>query len=132
VSGDAVNAKVTINNNLDGDRYYLGGAGQRKQPIAGRYQVSAEFDADFKDWTAFNRVLNNTYASVVLTLPGAVIGHAYTYSLVLTMNMATVGDAPKISGPGRIGQPLKMEAYDDGTGTGSILTAVYQTTDTAP
>lgn len=132
VSGDGLDCKITINNNLDGDRYYLGGAGQRKQPIAGRFEVTAEVGGDFSNWTAFNRVLNNTYTELELTLTGPLIEDAYYAQLVLTMNVATVGDPPSISGPGRIGQPLKFEAYDDGTGPGSIITALYRSTDETP
>ena len=131
VVGDLNSCSIQVKRNLDGARYPLGSSGKRKQPLAQFADITATLDADFADWTNYNRVLNNTQAALIVTLTGAVISHAYTFSLTLTMNVVTDGTAPTLSGPGRISQPLKMTALDSGSGAGSALTAVYRSTDSA-
>lgn len=131
VAADVNSCSIEVKNNLDADRFYIGGAGLRKQPIAPVADITATLDADFIDWTAYNRVLSAAATSLVITFQGATISNSYKYQLSITMNVTTDGETPKLTGPGRISQPLKLTAMDDGSGASSALSIVYRTTDSA-
>lgn len=132
VTPDAMSCDIMIDNKLDADRFYLGSAGKRKQPLAPQGEVTAKFDAEFVDWTAYNRVISNTFVPLVVSLVGDTISNAYKYELKFTLNVRTDGEPPKLTGPGRISEPLNLVAMDDGSGPASVLTVLYRTTDSAP
>lgn len=130
-SADLSSVQFDVNNNLDADRFYIGSGGVRKQPLAPQMDITGTAESDFSDWTAYNRFLNGTAATLVTTLVGSTISNAYKYQLQLTANVMTDGDTPSLSGPGRITQPLKFTALDSTAGAGDALTIVYRTTDSA-
>lgn len=129
-SADISSLQVDVANNLDADRFYLG-SGTRKQPLAPQMLITGTCDGDFADWTAYNRFLNGTFATLVCNFDGATISNSYKFGLQITMNVRTDGDTPSLSGPGRIANPLKFTAFDSGSGASSALSIRYRTTDSA-
>lgn len=136
IGGSAVDvAGVTLKgvNPVDEDRYFIGSQ-LRKEPVGNDYRnYTLDIDAEWSDWTAYNRFLNGTEAALVFLIQGAnIIDGAYKYQLQVTCNCRFDGDTPKLDLRKRIMQPLKAKCLDTGSGAGTAITAVYQTTDTTP
>lgn len=127
---DVKSAKLSGNNGLADDRYFLGSQ-LRKQPLeAGMREYLGELEAEFTDLTAYNRYVNGTEAALVLLLRGAVIEGAHNFDLQITANVRFDGETPNVEGGEIVQQPLSFKCLGDTAAT--ALTVVYKTTDTAP
>ena len=60
--------EFSLENNLDGDVYVIGGAGERKSLPAGKVKVSGNLKALFEDLTLYNKAKNDTETSLKITL----------------------------------------------------------------
>lgn len=120
-------------NALDDDRYFIGSQ-LRKEPVNNGYgEYTLDIDAEWVDWTAYNRFINGTEAALVILIQGAnIVDATYKYQLQITTNVRFDGDTPRLDERKRIMQPLKAKALDTGSGPGTAITAVYQTTDSTP
>lgn len=129
-SVDVTECVLKGTNAIDEDRHYLGSR-LRKEQIENEYrEITGELTTDWTAWTDYNRFINGTEASLVLTATGGLIGGAKSYQVIVTANVRTDGDTPEIGGRGRIAQPLKVKVAD--TGAGTPFSLLYITTDSTP
>lgn len=99
------------------DRYGLGTAGLKSQPIVNDYvRPTASVAIEFTDLVAYNYFANGTEVAVRCKFEGATI--ASTYKETLDMNLAAckiVGETPTVGGPDVLEINAPVEVYDDGT-----------------
>lgn len=120
--------KFAGDNALDADDFALGSL-NRAEPVDAKRQVTGEASGNFTDWTDYQRFLDGTMATLEMTATGPEIVPGSPYSLIVSANVRTDGDAPQIGGPGRIAQPLKFKVLQ---GASLGLKIKYITTDTTP
>ena len=136
VGGTAVaavtNASVAGNNNLKTDRFYLGSAGLKKEPLQSGYpEVTGSLDAEFVSQATFYDLhAADTAAALTLTFTGDVISGAYSEYVKITVpEVHFTGDTPKVGGPEVVVQNVEWEAAFDGTNAGVKIE--YMSTDVA-
>lgn len=117
---DVLNWSVQGKNAMKTDRYYIGGtspAVKKEQERNAYSDYSGTLVADFTDLTAYDRFVNGTLATIVLTYTGALTYDAgKNYKCVVTIQNARFdGDTPNVSGPDMLQQTLPFVALDDGT-----------------
>lgn len=136
VGGSAVaqvtDASVTGTNNLKTDRYYLGSAGLKKEPIDNDYpEIGGTLTAEFVDLTTFHdRFVADTAAALVLEFTGALIAATHYEKLTITIPQVRFeGETPKVGGPEVIVQNVPFVGLYDGSAAG--ITIAYMSTDVA-
>ena len=109
--------KVTINNNLDGDGYVIGGGGQRVQMAEGYVDVMASGSFLFTDAALMNKALAGTETSLVITLTrGSGAGTAGNEKLTITIPQGKYDKTnPEITGPAGVLVDLSLGAYLKGS-----------------
>lgn len=136
VAGSSVaavtNASVAGSNNLKTDRFYLGSAGVKAEPIDSDFPtVSGSLAAEFSSAATFyDRFAADSAAALVLEFDGDNIASTYDEILRITVpEVRFTGEAPKVSGPDVVVQNVPFEGLYDGSNAGVKIE--YQTTDTA-
>jgi hypothetical protein len=124
---------ITIENNLDVGRRFIGSR-LIKQPLRnGKVEVSGSVTFEFDALTQYNNFRANTSTTLVFTAQGVLTGVGATskWGCVFTMNKArlTTG-VPVANNEGRIMLPCNFKAYAAGTGTREIIIALTNTTAT--
>jgi hypothetical protein len=121
--------ELTVDNRLNPDDFAFGSALRRDVPEPALREVTGTFNADFTDFTAFNRFVNGTIATLVLKFTGSIIEGALNYEVEFTVNIRTDGETPKVDGPDETRQPLRWMAL--APAAGEPITMRLRTTDTA-
>lgn len=136
VGGSAVasvtNASVAVNNNLKTDRFYLGSAGLKKEPLDNDFpEVTGSLSAEFVDQATFyDRYTGDTAAALVLDFEGDVIDGAYNEQLTITIpEVRFEGETPKVGGPEVVVQNVPFSGHYDGTNAG--IKIEYMSSDTS-
>ena len=130
---NALSAEVNGTNNLKTDRYFLGNAGLKGEPIDSGYpDVSGTFSAEFESADAlYTAFAADTAVALVLTFQADVIASTYYEKLVLTIPQVRLeGETPKAGGPDVLVRSIPFTALYDGSAAG--ITAEYTSVDTAP
>lgn len=117
-------AKFTLNNNLDGNVYVIGGAGKRKCLPEGMADISGEITALFTSASLLSKAVNNTASSLKITLSrGDGLGSSgnesmefYLPDLVYDLNSVPVET------PNGLMITLPFTAYRDGSDLGLHVT----------
>jgi len=124
-------ASIKFDRKLDTDRFHLGNAGVKAEPVVNDFpDVTGSFSAEFDSVTYYNLFAADTAAAMVLTFTGDVIAGAFPELFRITLpDIRFTGESPKIDGPGLIKTNLPFEAQWDGS-TFSMKVE-YQSTDTA-
>jgi hypothetical protein len=112
---------LSLNNNLDGDTFCIGGGGIRGALNEGICNVSGSISAIFQDSALLTKAINGTESSLSLVFTSGV--HA------LTLNVPELiykRQSPGITTPGGIWVELPFEAYygDDAGNSAFIATLV--------
>ena len=123
--GDFKTWKLEIDQNLDIDRWVIGG---RNRPIAGIPEISFEGTAEFNANTLPDYVLNGGrfpwYCTYTTT---ETLGAGFTQLQVVVPQMGLLGDLPKVEiGQTRV-MDVKAEVLNDGTNRDFYV--AYRTTD---
>ena len=94
---------VTLNNNLDADRIFIGSR-KRKQPVrSSRLEVNGNFELEFANTTIFTDFKNATNRSLLISAVGDTIEGGYYNSFTMTLPLSTIEAAPiQVSDEGRI------------------------------
>ena len=94
---------VTIGRPMRTDRFYLGAAGVKKEPIlnARDLSVTGTIDSDFIDKTIWqDRFTGNTGFSLVVEAVGSLIASTYYHTFRITLpNCHLTGATPELNGP---------------------------------
>lgn len=129
--GGATIATVTqvdfeLNNNLDGSSYVIDGTGKRYSIPAGTAKVTGTLTALFDSVTLYNKAINNTESSLVITLTkGTGAGTAGNEKLTFTIDeLIYKPQAPVVGGPQGVVVELPFESYYRDGSNASAITAV--------
>ncbi len=129
---NGLSAGVTITNALKTDRYYLGSAGLKKEPVDNDFPtvtgtLSAEFDSAA---TFYDRYAADSSAELILEFVGDVIASTYYETFRITVpDVRFTGGTPTVGGPDVVVNDVPFEGQYDGTNAGVKIE--YMTTDTA-
>lgn len=126
------NVVIRGRNQLAVDRFYLGTAGLKAEPVeTALREVTGVIEAEFRDMATFyDAFAGDTALKLDVDFVASLIEGAYSNELHFSLdNVRLTGDTPKIAdeGPAKVSVPFVATADDDGT----WLTATYQSTDTA-
>jgi Phage tail tube protein len=116
---DIINWSVTGNNAMKTDRFYVSATtpALKREPVRNAYsQYAGTLVADFNTLTQYNRFVNGTVATIVLTYTGLnTVSGTYVNNVVVTIQNARFdGDTPNVSGPDVLQQSLPFVCLDDG------------------
>lgn len=118
-------------NGLKADRFKIDGNDGKKseQLINQMREFTGQFGLDFIDLTNYNRFVNGTLATVVLTYTTvSTYDTGLPFKLVITIQNARFdGETPNVSGPDVVAASLPFKALDDGTN--SPVKIEYYTSD---
>src|ERR1039458_7936537 len=124
-----VSIKYTIP--LDGDRYEMGGAGFRSEPIDnGLRTITVSFEVEWLSSAAmYNAYAADTPTALELTLIGPSIGSGSDFSklTILVPEMFFDGEPPDIAGTQVVTQKIVMAGLDDAAN--NVIQATYWTLD---
>lgn len=130
-AGNVESASVKVDRNMDTDRYHLGNAGVKKEPLVNDFPaITGTLSAEFADLTNYARFTADTAAALKLEFVGDVI--ATTYYETLTIDLAEIrltGETPKVGGPGLILVNHPWEAQWDGSSADMVVS--YTSSDTS-
>ncbi|OGP65793.1 MAG: hypothetical protein A3K22_00975 [Deltaproteobacteria bacterium RBG_16_42_7] len=121
---------LSLENNLDGSVYVIGGAGERKSLPEDRVKVSGTLKALFENLTLYNKAVNSTESSLkVKYLFGDGLGSAGNESLeFLIPELIYSPNAPVISGPTGIYVDLPFTAYYENSAEATTMQAILKNT----
>jgi hypothetical protein len=131
-AGNIKNFSIKYGIPLDADRFMMGGAGFRSEPVDnGLRGIEVSFEIE---WLASQALLNDYYAdsatAVELSFVGPGIGSGSDFSTlqILIPEMFLEGDPPNVDGPTVVTQKIPLTGLDDGAN--NVIQATYWTLDT--
>lgn len=106
-------ANMSIENNLAGDYYVIGGAGERECLPAGYCRISGTITALFRDMVQYNKAYNFTESSLDFAFSrGTGLGTAGNESMVVTIpEIKYAAQSPSVQGPGGVDITFPFDAY---------------------
>lgn len=121
---------ITLNNQLDLTRMYLGNGGKKSQPIRGNYMTATgTLTGDYIDTTLSSAFIADSEVALVVGFDAALINTTYYELFQLSMpGIRLNGQLPQVSGPGIVPFTAGFDTYTPVAG-GQAVTCVYQTTD---
>ncbi|MGD9504564.1 MAG: phage tail tube protein [Syntrophobacteraceae bacterium] len=112
------NASISINNNLDGSIYVIGGGGKRARLPEGMIEVTGSVKALFDDSTLLTKATNGTESALSITFTSG------SYSLnFLIQELMLEQSSPGISTPGGLFVELNFTGYYEDGAAGSSFQA---------
>lgn len=122
---------LTAKRPVQDDRYYLGSAGLKAEPITNDLaDLKLALDTDFVDKTVFaDKFVSDTPISVILTFIGGQISGIYNYQLQLIFPACRFDTDPPVVDSAKVLSPSfdLVPMFDD---THPACTITYQSTDT--
>lgn len=125
-------ARTIITNNLKTDRYYLGSAGLKKEPVDNDFPtVGGSLSAEFESAATFyDRFAADSAAELVLEFVGDVIAPGFNETFrIVVPEVRFTGGTPTVGGPDVVVTDVPFEGQYDGTNPGARIE--YMTTDVA-
>lgn len=121
---------LSLENNLDGSVYVIGGQGERNSLPEGKVKVSGTLKAMFENLTLYNKAITSTESSIkVKYLFGDGFGSAVNESLELFIpELIYSPNAPVVSGPGGVYVELPFTAYYENSATATTMQAILKNT----
>lgn len=121
---------LTIDNDLDGDQYSIGGLGVRDDIPEGLVKVSGTLKARFENLTLYNKAINETETSLriawqVGTGDGSA-GNEYLEIKIPELRYAP--NAPVVAGPRGVLVELPFEAHYENSSEASALQVIIKNT----
>lgn len=113
---DVSDAEITINNNLEDDRRYIG-AGTIKEPLpAEKILVEGRFTTDFENYNLANDFFNTTQRRMILLFDGPTITGSLKKSITFDVPVALIMDFDNaVDSHGRIRSEVSFQGYRDDT-----------------
>ena len=124
-------ASVKVDRKMDTDRYHLGNAGVKAEPLVNDFpDVTGGLSAEFASLDYYTLFVNDTPAELELDFTGDVIDGAYNEQLTITVpEIRLTGETPKVGGPGLVLVNHPWEAQWDGSSADMVI--ALMSTDTA-
>jgi len=126
------NVRVRGRTALDTDRFFLGTAGLKSEPLEnGLRELGGALSMEFAAVTDMHDAFEaDTSMSLELEFVGDVIEGAYSEQLTITLaDVRLTGETPKVEAAGPTVTNIPYEGFEDGSG--DSVTIEYLTTDTA-
>jgi hypothetical protein len=127
------NASWALHWALKTDRYYIGSAGLKAEPVENDFAtVDGRLTVEYTDPTlVHDRFWNDTPVALQLVFTGAIISGANAFKLQVDVpEIRFEGETPKVGGRDLITQDANFNGWSDGSAAGMTMT--YITSDTAP
>lgn len=121
---------VSVNNNLSGDRYNLGGAGRKEKPTPGLREISGSIVVEYANTTFRDAVINDTAMSLVLTLTGGALSSGTETLQIVLPEVKFDNELAKVNGTSLITQSMNFAVLDNLSAAQPIW-VVTRTSDTA-
>lgn len=121
---DCSGFKLTMNQNIDNDRYFIGSRLRNLPVRAGRLEFTGSFDTEFQSTTLYTDFINATQRQIVITSTGDFIGATgYNYTWRMTIPIALLTDAtPTVGDGGKITFSPAFKSYRSaGVGEATLL-----------
>lgn len=129
--GNVKGAQVKYGFHMDTERYFLGSAGFKAEPIENDYRdISGQFEIEWLNAeTQYLAFTADAPIALELSFVGNVIGSAADHETlqILIPNVHLEGETPKVGGPAVITQTVPFTGLDDGTN--NPIQATYITLD---
>lgn len=121
--GIVTGCDITLENNLDGSVYVIGGAGERYSLPEGKVKVSGTLKALFESITLYNKAKNSTESTLKITFTkGNGGGSAGNESLEIFLpELIYSPNAPVVEGDKGVLIELPFEAYYDNSSEASSI-----------
>jgi hypothetical protein len=128
-------ASVKLDNNLDDEGFYFGGAGLRGRPSVVQYtedSITGSFTAEYTDNVLRDAYIAQTELAMVLTFQGttAIVASNYPTIQVYVPAIKLDGEVPKANGGNVVTVNAPFHGFDNTVATSPIYLA-YVTADTA-
>lgn len=119
---------LSIENNLDGNSYVIGGNGERASLPEGKVKVSGTLVALFDSLTLYDKAKNSTESSLQITWTfGDGLGSADNESLdILIPELIYSPNSPEVSGPMGVKVSLPFEAYYENSTEATTIQAILK------
>jgi hypothetical protein len=114
---------IKIDRALDEDRFYIGGAGLKAEPVLNaKSSITGTISADYLDKTVFaDRFASDAAFSLVVEVKGALIGGTNYETFRITLPCCRLdGDTQTIDGPGIVSGDFPFTYRYDGTNQAKI------------
>jgi hypothetical protein len=124
---------MTINNQLDVSRYYLGSGGMKAEPIRGDYAAATgTLTGDYVDTVLSAAFIADSEVALVTKFSAANIATTYYEELTITLSgLRLNGQLPQVGGAGIVPMSCGFDAFTPVAG-GQAVSIVYQTSDATP
>ena len=121
---------LSLENNLDGSVFVIGGAGERNSLPEGKVKVSGTLKAMFENLTLYNKAVNSTESSLkVIYQLGTGDGSDGNESIEFKIpELIYSPNAPVISGPGGIFVELPFTAYYSNSSEATTMQVILKNT----
>jgi len=128
-SYDVRSFELTLNNNLDTDRYYLNALTLKEPLRSGTIpEITGSITTDFQDNTEFDDFVNQSENDIVITATGDNIESTYDYQIILTAkNCKLTAGVPSLDNIGLIPLELPFKAYATDSSTRELQIEVQNT-----
>jgi|SRR5215207_2444165 len=127
------NASWAVHRSLKADRYFIGSAGFKDEPIDNDFTtIDGRLTVEYTDPTlVHDRFWNDTPVALQLVFTGGIISGANAFKLQVDVpEIRFDGETPKVGGRDLVTQDANFNGWSDGTAAGMTMT--YVTSDTAP
>lgn len=127
------NASWALHRALKTDRYFIGSAGFKDEPIENDFAtIDGRLTVEYTDPTiVHDRFWADSPVALQLVFTGAIITAAVPFKLQVDVpEIRFEGETPKVGGPDLVTQDANFNGWSDGAAAGMTMT--YVTTDTAP
>jgi hypothetical protein len=122
-------ASVKFDRKLDTDRFHLGNAGVKAEPLVNDFpDVTGTLSAEFANTTLYAKFTEDTAAALILEFVGGIIGTVSQETFRITVpEIRLTGETPKVGGPGLVVLNHPFEGQYNGVDAG--MKVEYITTD---
>lgn len=119
---------ITIENNLDGDTFVVGGGGSRSAINPGVYKVTGSLTALFENVTLYNKAKNLTESSLDITLKRGTGAGTDTneYMQIVIPELNFTASAPAIEGPKGVVAKYDFEGFYDNHADATALKIIIK------
>ena len=121
---------ISCSNNVDGNRYLIGGAGRKAKPIVGTRMPSGTLEVEYSGTLFRDAIINDTAMSLVLTFTSTdALSTGFATLQVALPAVKCDGELPKSNAGDLITHPVNFQVLDNLVATQPIW-VVMRTADT--
>jgi hypothetical protein len=104
---------LSVNHNIKGDRYNLGGAGRKTKPTNGLRAITGKIDVEYTDATFRDAYLADTPMTLILTYTAGALGVGLETLQIAIPEVKFDGELAKTNGTDLIVQSMSFQGLDN-------------------